>query len=467
MVDVELGSDEKLIRKIERIIISGVRHEVFLTDKRLIIAESESGKIRRDAEYPQVLVAILGTNRLREPEISVTFTIPGGETVTDDLVFVHLPGGQNINAADRCMEILRGHGVGTQATASRSDMTSPTRITMGDAGPSGKGMAAARQVTPDYSPIGTPYSRKQVQPEEKESKMPSAMTIGAAVLAVIVVIAVLAMAGQVLGPKTVDVGPPQPEMPPPVGTTPIVITPIPPVTAAAPEPVVTTLPVPQSTEPAIPQVITIPENGVWLHITSPSAYIGDIKAGGWTSTINTTGTYLIQIAAENTLIEGSVEKTDGGGNPMEVKIYNGGEPVFTASTTKPFGTIEIRQEIGTAIMKNPVATPAPAQVVAAAPTPDPSVALKPVPANGTYVRVTYNGPFSGSITANGQSRLVSGSGDQFFQFSLGGGGQIDGFMEKPDGSDRPLVVQVYRDGSLVTSAGTTKPTGVVEFHTVV
>jgi hypothetical protein len=287
------------------------------------------------------------------------------------------------------------------------------------------------------------------------------MTIGAAVILVIVVIAVLAMAGQVLGPKNPAV-PETPSATPVPSAIPVTTMPVLAETTAAP------VMVTETAEPvAVPTPAAIPESGIWLYIDSPSWYVGDIKAQGWTNAINTTGTYLIQIAAQNTLIEGMVEKTDGSGNPMEVKIYNGGQPIFSASTTKPFGMIEIRQDVGAPIIQNPVVSTPPTPVPQVVPTPDTALALKPVPASGTFVRVSYNGAFSGTITANGLQRRVSSSGDQFFQVSAVSGEQVNGVIEKPDGSDRILVVQVYRDGMLIDTLSSAKPYGEVEFHTVV
>jgi len=73
---METGSpapDEPVIRKFERIIINGVRYELLLTSKRIIITEALTGTVRRNAEYSEIVLANLGVNNLQEPEISLSF----------------------------------------------------------------------------------------------------------------------------------------------------------------------------------------------------------------------------------------------------------------------------------------------------------------------------------------------------------------------------------------------------------
>jgi hypothetical protein len=116
-------------------------------------------------------------------------------------------------------------------------------------------------------------------------------------------------------------------------------------------------------------------------------------------------------------------------------------------------------------MNGPVsATEAPTIVVP--PTPDSSLVLHEIPASGIWVRVAYPGNFTGTITTNGLSRDVNSSGDQFFRFPMTGG-TIDGFLSKEDGSVKNMIVQVYKDGTLVTYDNTSAPLGTVEIHTQV
>jgi hypothetical protein len=168
---------------------------------------------------------------------------------------------------------------------------------------------------------------------------------------------------------------------------------------------------------------------------------------------------------QNTLIEGSVEKMDGSGETMDIAIYNGGNRIWTSSTAKPYGMVDLHIEVGAAVISNPAPTPVPTEI-AAAPTPDTSLTLQPVPATGVWVRVAYPGNFTGTIRANGFEREVSGSGVQDYQVSLATG-TIEGFIAKEDGSVKDLVVQVYREKTLISVVNTSIPRGSVEFLTLV
>lgn len=445
--------DEPVIRKFERIIINGVKYELLLTSKRIIITESLSGTVRRDAEYSKIVLANLGVNNLQEPEISLTIAVDGGELETEELFFVHMPAGQNVQAADKCMDLLKDQGVTVRRSTALAQMGPPSRTKAFT--PSDK-ISADRPAVPDFSVFGPTYSKTNVPDNEPRGVLASPLVAGGLVLAVIIMIIAIAFIGGFPGSQ---ISPPAtPVMTPDamnIGTT-------------SPTPVSTPVLTAEPTlqHPVTPAPPPIPENGIWLYVSSPGNYIGWIKAKGWTSEINATGTTLTQIVTQNTLIEGSVEKTDGTGNPLEVKLYNGGEPVFEESLTKPYGMIQVRQTVGPAIIKNPSSTPVPTLTGQIIPTPDPAILQKQIPIQGVFVRVSYNGEFSGTISTHGIEQKVSGSGDQFYQLSLVSG-QIDGFMEKLDGSDRSLVIQIYRDGALITTASTAKPNGLVELHIVV
>jgi hypothetical protein len=432
--------DEPVIGTFDRIIVCGARHELVLTDRRVILTETGTGRVRREAEYPRIVLANLGVNNLREPEISLSFAMESGEPETEDIYFVHLPAGQNVQAADKCMDLLKDKGVPVRRSATMTQMGPPSRA--GTFTPSDK-ISAGRPAVPDFSPFGPTMAGTGLPAEGPKGILSSPLVIGGLALAVIIMIVVLASMGGLPGSQ---------KSPP---ATPVV-TPAMTVATTAPTPVATPVitaePGPQT--PVTPAPPLIPENGIWLYVSSPSNYIGGIKAQGWRSEINATGTFLTQIASQNTLIEGSVEKTDGTGNPLAVKLYNGGEPVFEESLTKRYGMIQIRQEVGPAVLKNPSATPVP------------TIILKPVPSPGVFVRVSYDGEFSGTIYGNGLEQRVIGSGDQFYQISLLDG-QIDGFFEKQDGSGRNLVVQVYRDGNLLQAFNTSRPYGEVEFHVTI
>ncbi|MFA6226133.1 MAG: hypothetical protein WC620_08170 [Methanoregula sp.] len=95
MDNLNLNSDEAIILTTQTIIIDGIRHEALLTDRRLILAESETGRIHEDIPFADIRLAISGVNKLREPIITISFKSPEAENRTLELIFIRLVEGQN------------------------------------------------------------------------------------------------------------------------------------------------------------------------------------------------------------------------------------------------------------------------------------------------------------------------------------------------------------------------------------
>jgi hypothetical protein len=130
----------------------------------------------------------------------------------------------------------------------------------------------------------------------------------------------------------------------------------------------------------------------------------------------------------------------------------------------------------------PPVTPAPTPVITQTPTmvPTPTEAPTPVqtpevitipttqvssaiPPTGVWVRVKYDGTFSGSVGAPGRFKEVTGSGDQFYQIPA-----KDEFVlatiQKGDNSGNPLTIEFYNEGVMVKTATITKPKGTLDLE---
>jgi hypothetical protein len=103
-------------------------------------------------------------------------------------------------------------------------------------------------------------------------------------------------------------------------------------------------------------------------------------------------------------------------------------------------------------------TPSPA----ASPVPG-SLSERIIPENGVWVRVQYPGNYVGYIGAQGIFKQINSSGEQLVQLPVISA-MVEGSLEKQDGSKDNLIVDVYRDGTLVASSNTTTPHGVVDVH---
>ncbi|NMB77558.1 MAG: hypothetical protein GYA23_00495 [Methanomicrobiales archaeon] len=456
MDKLNLAGDETVLKRIPRVIMSGGRYEAVLTSQRLILAERDTGEVKEAFPYSAISLAVSGYNSIREPTLRILVTPASGEQRTLELVFVHQPGGLNVQGLEFCSDILREHGVAVQKTGTgqaagivpRSMAISPS-MQGGDSSRPGA-------PTPRLPIRGSGAIIDQLPPESSPGGS-WLYAIGALIVIVLIIAAGTSLAGQGSGHS-------------PAGDTPQPTAPVVVLTAVQTFPVAVTPYIPVTTQEAVtpatlPTEISIPPNGFFLRITYVGKYQGSLKARGWTTVVNNTGPSLIQIPTEETLLEGAIEKGDGSGDRMDVEMFNGGVLVWKESTAKPRGTIDLHIDIGKAIISQPqpTLTPAPPTPV---PTPDAALILHPVPASGVWVRIAYAGNFTGTLSSNGMAREVSGSAVQLYQLPIASG-QVDGYITKGDGSARILVTEVYKDGTRLSVASTTRPDGVAEFHTMV
>jgi hypothetical protein len=114
----------------------------------------------------------------------------------------------------------------------------------------------------------------------------------------------------------------------------------------------------------------------------------------------------------------------------------------------------------------------PPQPVTTAPTPTtpmPSLTLQPtpvptsviIPPNGIWVRVMYHGDFYGWLGIAGSLRAVNSSGEQIYKLPESAE-TIQVNMYKPDNSGKPLLVEVYREGKMISNRTISVPMGSIE-----
>lgn len=76
------------------------------------------------------------------------------------------------------------------------------------------------------------------------------------------------------------------------------------------------------------------------------------------------------------------------------------------------------------------------------------------------VRVQYEGDWSGSISAGGQSRSVEGSGAKTIGVEASDAMVVSANAQKDDDSDRELTIQILIDGEVVQESSTTAEYGI-------
>ena len=89
-----------------------------------------------------------------------------------------------------------------------------------------------------------------------------------------------------------------------------------------------------------------------------------------------------------------------------------------------------------------------------------------IPPSGIWVRVQYQGNFTGTVGIQGGLRDIAGTGDRFYQIPETGG-IIDAEIQKLDNSGRELVIIIYNNGTAVKRGSTTVPAGTVSLNTMI
>ncbi|MCK9580109.1 MAG: hypothetical protein M0Q92_06615 [Methanoregula sp.] len=125
----------------------------------------------------------------------------------------------------------------------------------------------------------------------------------------------------------------------------------------------------------------------------------------------------------------------------------------------------------------PQVTPDPTQVPTQVPTPTdtqtppatpevteivpPTQVQSIIPHTGVWVRVIYDGTYSGTAGPSGRVRDIKGSGDQFFQVPAKDE-IMSASITKQDNSGNPLAVEIYYEGVMVKTATITRPGGTLD-----
>jgi hypothetical protein len=122
----------------------------------------------------------------------------------------------------------------------------------------------------------------------------------------------------------------------------------------------------------------------------------------------------------------------------------------------------ITQTITTAVTTIPTlsVTQTPAPTFTSVPTAPPIVLI---PEKGIWVKVSYEGNYTGLIGASGDLKQVNASGIQFYQLAITEG-IVEATIQKQDGSGRALTIEVYQNGSMVARNSKANPGATVDLR---
>jgi len=131
----------------------------------------------------------------------------------------------------------------------------------------------------------------------------------------------------------------------------------------------------------------------------------------------------------------------------------------TSAESTPVPTV-LQTPVPTAIQSPLPTAPSPTMTIVP-PVPTPS--LFSPPSVGVWVRISYPGNFTGSVGTPNRMSDVASTGDQLYQVPTSEG-PVVASVQKVDGSNGELIVEVYKDGALVKSATTIAPKGIIEIQ---
>jgi len=87
-----------------------------------------------------------------------------------------------------------------------------------------------------------------------------------------------------------------------------------------------------------------------------------------------------------------------------------------------------------------------------------------IPVTGAFVKVSYLGGFSGTYGVNGVMQKVTNSGNRLYEVT-NATGNVSAIFKKEDGSaNHEIIVELWKEGKLLTSAKNATPFGTASIN---
>lgn len=93
----------------------------------------------------------------------------------------------------------------------------------------------------------------------------------------------------------------------------------------------------------------------------------------------------------------------------------------------------------------------------------PAAAEVSIPKTGVWIRVNYEGSYSGTAGAPGRFTTITGAGDTVHRLSVKKE-IVSATIQKQDNSGRKMTIEIYDEGKLISSASVTAPNGTVSMN---
>jgi hypothetical protein len=144
-------------------------------------------------------------------------------------------------------------------------------------------------------------------------------------------------------------------------------------------------------------------------------------------------------------------------------LLSGGEKTPTPEVITPTTTVPVTATVTATKTVVPVTTAATNETAGATVLPAATTAASQsiVPTSGVWVRVVYADLFKGTVGTAGDQMAVADTGEKLYQIATSEG-IVSVNLQKMDGSGDKLLVEIYKDGTLVGEKSTVVPKGVVD-----
>jgi hypothetical protein len=345
-----LNSDETMLLSTHNILADAAVAEAILTNRRLLIVESDSTRSRhKEIPFAAIETVTSMESGSGDPAISLAILKKSGGTEPMHLVFTQPPRskrtGERDDWAQRIKEQVALLPAGTAPEyVDFTEYESEEQI--GDTSGSTPAAAEDKNLPAASRPKRKAPLSSRFHPPEAQKSGRKTLLAASAVIIVILLVAGAAF----IYPAFLSPNPGTPSTPAPTQVS-VTETPVVPATTAAPaaEPAATPAIMPEEIPALQPTAVTTsppqiigPGNGVWVRVSYDNNYSGTLGTSGRMREVSGTGEQYYQVPARsNDIVDISIQKLDTSGSALTVDVFNNGELIKSMTIVKPSGTLDM------------------------------------------------------------------------------------------------------------------------------
>jgi hypothetical protein len=368
-----LNSDESILLSTHNILVDAAVSEAILTNRRLLIVESESPLSRnKDISFAAIETVTTMESGSDDPAISLAIRAKSGGTKPMQMVFSQQPRSTRTSERDVWAQKIKDQiallpaGTSPESVDFDKDDAEDLKRLIGYKADGAPAATEDKNVPAASGPGRRASLSSRFHPPASAAANKKMLIATTAIVIIALMIAgAVFIYPAIMSPKTSE---PLPLV------TPVPTTEVPVTMVTTQEPTAEATPVPTagpiSIQTAIPEqpVIVSPTvvtpastssvgSGIWVHIVYDGEYAGTVGAAGRLREVSGTGGRYYQVSAAKTdIVEISIDKHDVTGLPLTIEVYNDGVMVKRTTITTPNGTLRMTVDLN--MERTPVLTTA-------------------------------------------------------------------------------------------------------------